>query len=153
MDNDTGVPHWDGPFVHLMCLNDEDGLHFKVLRETDGSQHLRMFWQGDDVTGEAANMESIVKGHELCQVFRLRAVAVVLGMIQQQLEALAAYDEESASSENERTHISNAISQLRAVEKDLFERIFQVLEYEVRSEEVLFRRLVYINLPSLPPRR
>ncbi|RYC57098.1 hypothetical protein CHU98_g9108 [Xylaria longipes] len=130
IDNDTGVPHWDAPFVHLMCLNDEDGLHFKVSRETDGSQYLTMFWQDADVTGEAGNMESVIKGHELCQVFRLRAVAVVLGMIQQQLEALAAHDEESPSNESERPHINKEISQFRAVEKDLFERIFRVLEHE-----------------------
>ncbi|KAI1751785.1 hypothetical protein F4782DRAFT_540800 [Xylaria castorea] len=129
-DDDTGVPHWDAPFVHLMCLNDEDGLHFKILRETDGSQYLRMFWQDADVTGEAGNMESIIKGHDLYHVFRLRAVAIVLGMIQQQLEALAAYDEESESNESQRPHIGKAISQLRAIEKDLFERTLQVLERE-----------------------
>ncbi|KAI0479569.1 hypothetical protein F4859DRAFT_440037 [Xylaria cf. heliscus] len=130
IDDDTRGPHWDAPFVHLMCLNDEDGLHFRVLRETDGSQHLRMFWQDSDITKEAKNIESVVKGHELCQIFRLRAVTVVLGMIQGQLEVLAPYDEESVSNESERPHINNAISQLRAVEKDLFERISRVLEYE-----------------------
>ncbi|KAI0450273.1 hypothetical protein F5B21DRAFT_440863 [Xylaria acuta] len=130
IDNDTGVPHWDAPFVHLMCLNNEDGLHFKILRETDGSQYLRMFWQDADVTEEAGNMESIIKGHDLYQIFRLRAVVTVLGMVLQQLEALGAYDEESISNESERPHISKAISQLRTAEKDLFERISQVLEHE-----------------------
>ncbi|TGJ78794.1 hypothetical protein E0Z10_g9964 [Xylaria hypoxylon] len=129
-DSNTGVPQWDAPFVHLMCLNDEDGLQFKVLQETDGSHDLRMFWQDTDVTGEAGNMESLIKGHELCQVFRLRAVTVVLGMIQQQLEVLAAHDEERVPTGSERPHIAQAVSQLRAVEKDLFERIFQLLEEE-----------------------
>ncbi|TRX95276.1 hypothetical protein FHL15_003968 [Xylaria flabelliformis] len=130
IDNDNEAPYWDAPFVHLMCLNDEDGLHFKVLRETDGSQHLRMFWQDIDITGEAGNIESVIKGHDLYHVFRLRAVAVVLGVVQQQLEALAASDEENGSNESLSPHIGRAISQFRAAEKNLLERAFQILERE-----------------------
>ncbi|KAI0434360.1 hypothetical protein F5Y09DRAFT_268470 [Xylaria sp. FL1042] len=126
-DSDNGVPQWDAPFIHLMCLNDEDGLHFKVLQGTDGSKDLRMFWQDIDVTEEADKMQTLVKGHGLFQIFRLRAVTVVLGMIQQQLEVLA---EERLLIGSERQHVAQAASQLRAVEKDLFERTSQVLEQE-----------------------
>ncbi|KAI0102032.1 hypothetical protein GGR51DRAFT_301210 [Nemania sp. FL0031] len=129
-DSDTGVPQWDAPFIHLMCLNDEDGLRFKVLQETDGSQHLRMFWQDVDVTGEAGKIETLIKGHNLCQVFRLRAVTIVLGMVQQQLEALQIKDEESVLVEDERSHIHQAALRLRAAEQHLFEKILPSLEYE-----------------------
>ncbi|KAJ8126923.1 hypothetical protein O1611_g6716 [Lasiodiplodia mahajangana] len=130
VDSDTGAPRWDAPFIHLMCLNDEDGLRFKILQETDGSQHLRMFWQDIDVTGEAGVMETFIKGHKFCQIFRLRAVTIVLAMVQQQLEALQAEDEEVALVESERSHIHQAALRLRAVEKDLFERILPSLENE-----------------------
>ncbi|GAW17112.1 hypothetical protein ANO14919_065620 [Xylariales sp. No.14919] len=130
-DSDTGIPRWDAPFVHLMCLNHEDGLRFKVLQETDGSHDLRMFWQDTDVTAEAGHIESIIKTHDLCQVFRLRAVVVVLGTIQQQLTLLAAaHNEERGATGNERQHVAQAASQLRAVEKDLLERTSQSLEEE-----------------------
>ncbi|RWA05947.1 hypothetical protein EKO27_g9158 [Xylaria grammica] len=130
-DSDTGIPRWDAPFVHLMCLNHEDGLQFKVLQETDGSHDLRMFWQDTDVTAEAGHIESIIKTHDLCQVFRLRAVVVVLGTIQQQLALLAAaHNEERGATGNERPHVAQAASQLRAVEKDLLERTSQSLEEE-----------------------
>ncbi len=129
-DSNTGIPQWDAPFIHLMCLNDEDGLHFKVLQETDGSHDLRMFWQDTDVTGEAGTMETLIKGHKLCQVFRLRAVTVALQIIRQKLEVLA---EEKVLVGNERPNVVSAASQLRTVEKDLFERTFQVLEQEVRK--------------------
>ncbi|KAI1133465.1 hypothetical protein F5Y10DRAFT_229120 [Nemania abortiva] len=129
-DTDTGVPKWEAPFVYLMCLNDEDGLRFKVLQETDGSQHLRMFWQDIDVTLEAGTMETLITGHKLCQIFRLRVVTVVLGMIQQQLEVLAAHDEETMLVGGEISHVHLAASRLRAVEKDLFERSLQLLEHE-----------------------
>jgi hypothetical protein len=145
-DCDTGVARWDAPFVHLMCLNSEDGLGFKVLQETDGSHHLRMFWQETDVTDQASNMENLVKGHELCQIFRLRVVTVVLEMIQQRLEVLEAYDEQSTLTGGERPDIIRAASQLRAVEKDLFERTLKVLEHEVRRQNFLFsfcRRIAF----------
>ncbi|KAJ2985206.1 hypothetical protein NUW58_g3598 [Xylaria curta] len=130
IDSDTGVPQWDAPFVHLLCLNDEDGLHFKVLQETDGSQSLKMFWQDADITAKAGNMETLTQGHELCQIFRLRAVSVVLETIQQQLEALIAYDEGGTSIGGERPYIRQAAVQLRVLEKDLLERALQVLEQE-----------------------
>lgn len=130
IDNENGAAQWDAPFIYLACLNDEDGLHFKVLQETDGSQCLRMFWQDIDVTEQAGNMQALIKGHKLCQIFRLRAVSVVLNIIQQQLEALASYDRNSGLIENERPHIRQAASHLRAVEEDLLKRILQVLEDE-----------------------
>ncbi|KAI0811928.1 hypothetical protein GGR55DRAFT_677530 [Xylaria sp. FL0064] len=128
IDSDTGVPRWDAPFIYLMCLNDEDGLHFKVLQGVDGSQDLRMFWQDVDVTEKAEIMKSLIKGHDLCQIFRLRVVSVVLGIIQQKLEVLA---EERLLIGSERPHVAQAASQLRAVEKDLFERTYRVLEQEM----------------------
>ncbi|KAI0202022.1 hypothetical protein F4808DRAFT_92350 [Astrocystis sublimbata] len=122
-DSDTGIPQWNAPFVDLMCLNHEDGLNFRVLQDADGSQYLRMFWQDSDVTEEAENMGNIIKGHGLCQVFRLRVVAVVHGMVQQQLEALTTYDEGSVSNESGTPHTLGAISRLRRVERDLLERL------------------------------
>ncbi|KAI0973984.1 hypothetical protein F4678DRAFT_458772 [Xylaria arbuscula] len=126
-DSNTGVPQWDAPFIYLMCLNDEDGLHFKVSQSTDGSHDLRMFWQDADVTENAGAMETLIQGHDLYQVFRLRAITIALGMIQEQLEVLAI---EGVLVGTERSAISQGASRLRVVEKDLFERTFQMLEEE-----------------------
>ncbi|KAI0514567.1 hypothetical protein F5B22DRAFT_647606 [Xylaria bambusicola] len=126
-DNENGVPKWDAPFIYLMCLNDEDGLHFRVLQENDGSQDLRMFWQDTDITREAGTIETLIKGHELCQVFRLRAATVALQMIQQQVEILR---KNSAPTGHERSHVVLAALKLRAIEKDLLERALEVLEQE-----------------------
>jgi hypothetical protein len=140
-DGDNGIPRWDSPFIYLMCLNEEDGLYFKVLQETDGSQHLRMFWQESDVTDSAGNVEELIRGHALNQIFRLRAITVILEMIQQRLEALAAYDEESKMIGNERPEVLQAAMRLRVIEQDLYERILQVLDNEVRNENILFSLL------------
>ncbi|KAI8633967.1 hypothetical protein F5Y19DRAFT_462178 [Xylariaceae sp. FL1651] len=130
VDNaDTGIPRWEAPFVYLMCLNEEDGLNFKILQETDGSQHLRMFWQDIDVTSEAENLEELVKRHELSQVFHLRTVTVVLEMIQRRLEALNT-PKEDMMSEYVRPEVLQVASHLRAVEQKLLDRILKVLEDE-----------------------
>lgn len=128
-DDSTGGLEWDAPFIYLMCLNDEDGLQFKILQETDGSQHLKMFWQDIDVTEDVGDIKNLIKGHELAQVFRLRATAIVHDIIRQQLEALKAHEGHTLT-ENERPDILIASSQLRAAEKDLLDRLFQVLEHE-----------------------
>ncbi|KAI2640141.1 hypothetical protein GGS21DRAFT_537861 [Xylaria nigripes] len=130
-DGHNEAPQWDAPFLHLMCLNDEDGLHFKVMRETDGSQHLRMFWQDTDVTEDAGNMENIIKGHKLSQVFRLRVLTVVSGMIQQRLEILADNGVENVAIQDRRPEILQAASKLRTLERDLFEMTSAVLELEI----------------------
>lgn len=87
VDQDSIV--WTCPFLYLMCLNEEDGLDFKVLQQTDGSRsHLRVFWQESDVTDVTDTFESLIDGHSLRDVFRLRAVALLHDRIRQQLELL-----------------------------------------------------------------
>ncbi|KAK5628675.1 hypothetical protein RRF57_004390 [Xylaria bambusicola] len=126
-DSEDGVPQWDAPFIYLMCLNDEDGLHFKVSQENDGSQDLRMFWQDTDITQEAGTIETLIQGHKMCQVFRLRATTVALQMIQQQLEVLR---RNNAPTRNETSNVVLAASKLREIEKELLERTLEVLEQE-----------------------
>ncbi|KAM4066161.1 SET domain-containing protein [Hirsutella rhossiliensis] len=76
---------WQSPFVYLMCLNEEDGLEFRLLQDTEGERQLRLLWQGSDMTDRATDLEALIQNHPLCQVFRLRAVAVVHERIETQL--------------------------------------------------------------------
>ncbi|PNY26362.1 SET domain protein, partial [Tolypocladium capitatum] len=79
---------WDSPFVYLMCLNEEDGLEFGLLQETTGDRQIRLLWRGDDVTARAGDFEGLIRGHELCDVFRLRAVAVLHELVETQLSGI-----------------------------------------------------------------
>ncbi|KAM3066802.1 hypothetical protein ACMFMG_011871 [Clarireedia jacksonii] len=81
--------YWESPFLYLLCLNEEDGLEFKVLQETDGSRSpLRVFWQGSDVTESTNTFEALISSHELVDIFKLRAVTILQDRIRQQLERL-----------------------------------------------------------------
>lgn len=85
---DDGTAHWESGFMHLMCLNEEDGLDFRVLQDEDGNRHLRVFWQDEDVTERADSFSELTQGHPLKQVFRLRTVALLEEVIESQLEGL-----------------------------------------------------------------
>ncbi|KAG8419649.1 hypothetical protein J3458_004502 [Metarhizium acridum] len=80
---------WRSPFVYLMVLNQEDGLSFQLLQDTAGDRQLRLFWQGEDVTDQAEDFETLIQGHDLCPVFKLRAVTVLHEKVGEQLTRIS----------------------------------------------------------------
>ncbi|POR32621.1 SET domain protein [Tolypocladium paradoxum] len=88
LSQDGQTVKWDSPFTYLMCLNEEDGLEFRLLQDTTGQRQLRLLWQGDDVTERAAEFEALIQGHDLCEVFKLRAVAVLHERVETQLASI-----------------------------------------------------------------
>jgi hypothetical protein len=78
---------WSSPLLYFMCLNEEDGLDFRVLQQVDGSRsQLRVFWQDVDVTDSTDQFEQHIEEHPMRDVFLLRAVSLLQDHIQQQLE-------------------------------------------------------------------
>jgi hypothetical protein len=94
----NGTIIWESAFLYLACLNEEDGLEFRMLQETNGSRSpLRVFWQESDVTDETTAFESLIENHELKEVFKLRAVALLQARLQEQLERLYEAEEHIVS--------------------------------------------------------
>ncbi|KAK2625679.1 hypothetical protein QTJ16_004991 [Diplocarpon rosae] len=119
---------WDCPFLYFMSLNEEDGLEFKVLQETDGSLgRLRVFFQDTDVTAATDHFELYTSGHERKDIFRLRVVAMLQDRIQQQLERLYGIEDTVQSLE------SNSF-----VSRDRYESALQL-----RTSEVLMLEEAY----------
>ncbi|CAH0014329.1 unnamed protein product [Clonostachys rhizophaga] len=77
---------WHSPFVYLMCVNEEDGLEFKLLQDNAGGRELRVFWQDEDVTSKIDDFESHIQTHDLHSVFQLRVVSVLQQLVEAQLE-------------------------------------------------------------------
>ncbi|KAH9883284.1 SET domain-containing protein [Xylariomycetidae sp. FL2044] len=115
--DESGIPRWKSPFLWLACLNQEDGLDFRIVQQTDGSAHMVMFWQDEDVTERPGDMEDLIATHPLKQVFHLRAVTVIFDMFQSQLEKLL-------------SEISQAASRLRTLEEALLRDSLEVLDKE-----------------------
>jgi hypothetical protein len=81
-------PPWKSPFAWLACLNEEDGLEFRVLQDTGGGRELRVFWQDDDVTDRVDAFEELVRDHPLSDIFALRVVMVLEDRVSSQLARL-----------------------------------------------------------------
>ena len=126
----TGSTVWKSPFVHLMCVNEEDGLEFRVLQQTDGGRQLRVFWQDEDVTEQTSRFESLVQGHPLSAIFRLRAVTVVQEHLQVQLDMIHSYNFESDLGDV-RADCVEAAKLLRRRETGILEAALDALEKEV----------------------
>lgn len=126
---------WDSPFLYLMCLNEEDGLEFKVLQQTDGSEgELRVFWQGSDVTDKVDTFETLISDHELQDVFKLRAVALLQDRIRQQLARLHESDDIAQSLGMISTispHCQNIALTLRKEEMAILECGFEAVNRDV----------------------
>lgn len=122
---------WSSPFAYLSCLNEEDGLHFKLLQSSDGDTELKMFWQEDDVTGKDESFESLVSEHELYDVFKLRVNMVISQKIQDQLERLGE-TQESDDASNDTFNATNA-RELRRIEQDILERTASALEEQASA--------------------
>ncbi|KAK4139859.1 uncharacterized protein C8A04DRAFT_40383 [Dichotomopilus funicola] len=108
-DGDSDI-HWTSPFAYLMCINEEDGLEFRILQQTDGAQQLCVFWQDEDVTERTGEFEALVRQHPLAAVFRLRVVTVVQEALQTQLERLGETTASASSMGVEKSSASTSIS-------------------------------------------
>jgi hypothetical protein len=132
-----GKIEWESPFLYFMCLNEEDGLEFKVLQQNDGLRsQLRVFWQGADVTEETTAFEALVSHHELKDIFCLRVVALLQDRIRQQLERL--YESEDAV-QSLASIVSegcqSAAMQLRKAEAGVLEEAFTAVDMQVSSRK------------------
>ncbi|PQE25604.1 set domain-containing protein [Rutstroemia sp. NJR-2017a BBW] len=139
--------HWESSFLYLLCLNEEDGLEFKVLQEIDGSRSpLRVFWQGSDVTESTDTFESLIRSHELVDIFKLRAVTILQDRIRQQLERLYGSEDMAESLETSTAAMisedaKDSAMRLRRTETAIMEAAYETVETEktefLKNESVL----------------
>lgn len=132
-----GTLKWESPYLHLMVLNEEDGLEFRVLQDMDGGRQLKLFWQDDDVTSRATDFEALTQNHPLCPLFRLRSVTVLAEQITSQLGRIR----ETPTSEEPGQPVSpelkdaciQAAGMLKEIEISLLEATVATLEEQVRQ--------------------
>lgn len=127
------------PFIYLMCVNEDDGLNFKVLLENDGTYgQMRAFWKSTDITDSISNFKDIVTADPLADVFLLRAKVLLRYIVDEQLERLSE-TEHTANELNPNQEslsvgdkgIPKAASMLRVIEAGLLSRSLESLEAEV----------------------
>ncbi|PHH80149.1 hypothetical protein CDD80_2687 [Ophiocordyceps camponoti-rufipedis] len=124
---EDGVINWESPFAYLLCLNEEDGLGFRLLQDTAGERQLRLLWQDEDITGRVSELETLIKDHGLHHVFRLRAAAVVHERVEAQLARIR---DVSSQPLGVRDACIAAASALREAETGLLEAAAEALDHE-----------------------
>lgn len=130
---ENGSVRWASAFAYLMCVNEEDGLEFRILQETDGGQQLRVFWQEEDVTDRTRGFEALVQTHPLSAVFRLRVVTVVHERLETQLERLRSSTTPSPAPNSQREDCVKSAMLLRQIETNVLESAIEALEQEVST--------------------
>lgn len=127
---ETGSISWDGDYVWLICVNEEDGLDFRVLQTNNGDKELKMFWHEDEVQ-DTSKLRNLLEGEPIWDVFRLRAVATLQGRVEQQLLAL----ERSRASINNRSDPTVSVTKrLRDLEEELMLQACEQFEKTVFLE-------------------
>lgn len=75
---------WESSFIWLLCVNEEDGLDFKVLQKNDGERELQASWKNEEMT-DVSKLTTLLKLEPLWDVFELRAVTTLQNRVEQQL--------------------------------------------------------------------
>ncbi|KAL7897565.1 hypothetical protein HDV64DRAFT_45945 [Trichoderma sp. TUCIM 5745] len=126
---------WYSPFLYLLILNEEDGLAFRVVQDTEGGRELRLLWEDEDVTGRTDEFESLIQGHPLCQIFKLRAAAVLEDLVAAQLDRITTEisygaTEQSQAANQPRVECMLAAEKLRDLEAQILQGAAAALENE-----------------------
>lgn len=133
IENDNGL-HWESAFIHLMCLNEEDGLEFRMTQLSDGTAgSLHATFNGADISESAASLEQLTESHPMRDIFRLRCVAVLQDTLQAQIERLYASEEmvQALGELPENLQVAKSAIQLRELETKLLERAFVMMDDQV----------------------
>jgi hypothetical protein len=122
-----------------MCVNEDDGLNFKVLLETDGTYgQMRAFWKSRDITDSIGSFKDIVTADPLADVFLLRAKVLLRYIVDEQLERLSESEHTANELDPNQESLSvgdrgipEAASKLRVIEAGLLSKSLELLEAEV----------------------
>ena len=75
---------WESSFIWLLCVNEEDGLEFKVLQNNNGERQLQASWKDEEMT-ETTSLVTLLKVEPLWDVFELRAITTLQDRVERQL--------------------------------------------------------------------
>lgn len=132
--NGIGHVEWDSSYVWWACVNEEDGLGFRVAQTTDGQKELQASWKDREFS--ARELKDILLADELRDVFVLRATVLIQQRLEVQGMELASTEGEFLEARDQvgvKDSVWKLISRLRDLELELVTQAFEHLETEVRT--------------------
>ena len=130
--DEGGNLKWDSTYVWWACVNEEDGLDFKVLQTNEGDRELRAVWKGNEF--EAHELKSLLMKDELHDVFQLRALVLIQQRAELQGMKIAQTDnqfEQAREQSGVRDSIYKTVGKLRGLELELVAAAYEALEAQV----------------------
>lgn len=134
---------WTGDYIWLLCVNEDDNLHFDIARTVDGGEEVHTFLGEQRITDGAAELRRLLAKSELWDVYRLRAVSLLQQRVFEQLQVLVGTQEgvegvEVADGEEMemegvgvRKEVLEKVLKLRTLEGELLERAYGDFERQV----------------------
>lgn len=122
---------WDSEVLWLMILNEEDGLDFKVAQGPDDERELHVIWKEDEV--KLRDLKTVLEKDEMFDLFKLRAIVIVLQQIEEQLDHIAITEQELQAVEEKSAHyeLYQTAQKLRSMESALLSKARESLVREV----------------------
>jgi hypothetical protein len=136
IDAGDGEVDWKGDFVWLLCVGEEDGLHFDVARTVDGEEEIQGFFKEHELTGGAAELYRLLGQSDMFDVYRLRAVIILQQRVFDQMQVLYASQEDMeevphGDGTEVRQQAYDQAMKLRRLEFELMERAYEDFEKQV----------------------
>lgn len=135
---ETGMS-WEGDFIWLICVNEEDGLDFQVTQSNNGRKDLEVHWK-DVVLSDIGRLKDMLTQDPMWAVFQLRAIAILQDRVQLQLSLLNATEEQvqlARGAADVSLYIWETSTRLRELEWALLSRANQHFEQVVRPTLLL----------------
>ncbi len=130
---------WEGAYVWLVNINEEDGLEFKILRTNDGETEIQMAWKGA-VLSDLSKLEALLLKEPHYDVFKLRVITTLKERLSEQLSRLDQSKQEFFAIEEISGGKSNNYCnarRLRDVEERLMLQAYNDFELQVRAHFIL----------------
>ncbi|XP_014554860.1 hypothetical protein COCVIDRAFT_28166 [Bipolaris victoriae FI3] len=120
-----GEIHWEGDFIWLVVVNEEDGLDFKVRQTTDGKKSIQGFWRESEL--DTSKLRKHLEEDATWDVFQLRATVLLQARIDTQIEALRGA-EDIKREDTIRELPWKLAERLRSLELDMLQRAASVFD-------------------------
>jgi hypothetical protein len=131
---------WNSDWAYLVVTNEEDGLTFQVLQTNEGERRLQVLFADEelDLHANSKHLEERLRKEDIWEVFELRAVATVKGVVEETLQRLLkgrdAMEEEAAEGKavELRPQPGGVGAKLRELEETLLLKAAETLGMQVR---------------------
>ena len=157
---DVGVAtiDFDGDYIWLLCINQEDGLRFDIAQTVDGQQEMHALFNEHEITDGAAQIKNLLQKSDLHEVYQLRAFVRLQERVQEQMSALTDEQEDiQEKAHGPGTSISTfkfeTIMKLRHFEFELLEQAYEYFAVEVciyHAYDTLSSTINSVDLLEMP---